>query len=378
MARTDPDHDPRVPDPPAGGADALLAGALGLTRTPRPTRSRLLIAAASVLLLTLLLLWLLPRALDLDLPRIGTTLASVPGTVLLLAVALGALSVLLEGAAARAVLPGAPVAPTLRAQAAAGATALVIPGGSLLGIAIVATTLRRRRVPTRTVASGIAAFSLTDVLFSGVAIPLLALLAYGLLGRDHDLPGSVGAVVLGLLGVLATLAAGVLVLHRPSAVRVLDALGPTITSVLEMTGRGGGSAAGGSADGGAPATAALEVRDRVAGLLARRWAGVLIPLLLGRAAQFAVLVITLRSLGADVGLLPLLGVFLVGRAVSLVPVTPGGGGLTETALALLLVSLGTAPATAAAASLVLGASALVVPVVLGAALGLRELATRRR
>ncbi|WP_152351706.1 lysylphosphatidylglycerol synthase transmembrane domain-containing protein [Brachybacterium subflavum] len=390
MAPDDPAHhpgDPSMSPPPSSGAsaaptsagaDGLLASLLGLTRSDRPSPGRLLLAACSLVLLVVLLVWLLPRALHLDPAQILDALAAVPTPVLLAALVLGVLAVLLEALAARAALPGAPVGAVVSAQAAAGATALAVPGGSLLGIALTGAVLRRRGTPTRTIVTGIAAFSSADLLLGGIVIPLAALASYAALGVRHDLPGTLGATIVAALGVVLTAAVLAVLAHRPTTVRILDALGPTLRTVLALAGRGGDAReeAQSRADEN-PAALALEARDRVARILRRRWAGILVPMLAARAAQCAVLWIAADALTSGVEPLPLLGVFLIGRALSLVPVTPGGGGITETAVALLLTALGGAPAASGATALVLGGATWAVPLVLGGVLGARELVRRR-
>lgn len=363
------------PATPVIGADGLLANMLGLTRAARPTPIRLLLAACSLVLLAVLLLWLLPRALHLDLSQILAALAGVPVPVLVAAPVLGILAVLLEALGARAALPGAPVGAVVSAQAAAGATALAIPGGSLLGIALTGTVLRRRGVAMRTIVTGIAAFSTADLLLGGAAIPLAALASYGLLGMHHELPGTLGAAVIAALGAALTLAVLALLAHRPWMARTLDVLAPTLRSVLALAGRGGDDKGTSEED---PASLALAARDRVAEVLRRRWAGILVPMMAARAAQCAVLWIAADALGTGIGPVTLLGVFLIGRALALVPVTPGGGGVTETAIALLLTTLGAPAAASAAIALVLGGTTWAIPLVLGGVLGIGELARGRR
>jgi uncharacterized membrane protein YbhN (UPF0104 family) len=373
MARPDPDPDPTDREPSSSTTDGLLMTLLDPSGSSRPGRSRLLLAAGSVVLLAVALGWLLPRALDLDLPQILASLGRVPAGVLAAAAVLGVLAVVLEGIGARAALPGAPWGATVRAHSAASAVSLVLPGGSLLGIAVTGTALRRRRVPARTIASGIAAFSVLDLLLGGVAIPLLALLAYGVLGARHELPGSVWALVLAVLGAALTLAVLIVLLHRPTFARLLAALAPALGTVLELTGRRGAQEA-------PPSDLVLAVRDRVAQMLRRRWPQILAPMVLARLCQFGVLAIAADALfpgaiGATglPALFSLLGVFLIGRTIALVPVTPGGGGIAETVLAVLLVALGAPSTSAAAASLVLGCATWLVPILLGAALGVVEL-----
>jgi uncharacterized protein (TIRG00374 family) len=91
-----------------------------------------------------------------------------------------------------------------------------------------------------------------------------------------------------------------------------------------------------------------------------------------------VLLLATHAVGADVPVLALAGIFLVGRTLALVPVTPGGSGITEAVVALLLVSLGAGAAPAASAALVLSIATLVVPIVAGGVMAAVVLPGARR
>ena len=62
-----------------------------------------------------------------------------------------------------------------------------------------------------------------------------------------------------------------------------------------------------------------------------------------------------------------LAVFALGRVLALVPLTPGGAGISETVSGAVLVALGVASADAAAAMLLLLVAMLVVPLLAGGA-----------
>ena len=71
-----------------------------------------------------------------------------------------------------------------------------------------------------------------------------------------------------------------------------------------------------------------------------------------------------------------LAVFALGRVLSLVPLTPGGAGITETVGAAALVALGVSAADAAGAMLLLMVTMLLVPLLLGALAAAVAIGTR--
>lgn len=60
-----------------------------------------------------------------------------------------------------------------------------------------------------------------------------------------------------------------------------------------------------------------------------------------------------------------MAIFALGRVLSLVPLTPGGAGVSETVGAAALVALGLGSAAAATSMLLLAVATLVVPLVAG-------------
>jgi uncharacterized membrane protein YbhN (UPF0104 family) len=82
------------------------------------------------------------------------------------------------------------------------------------------------------------------------------------------------------------------------------------------------------------------------------------------AAQYLLLLASLRAVGAPAGPLTVVLAFAAGRLASLLPVTPGGVGLTEAVTTAALVALG-CPGTAAVSG-----PLLVTAVVVGAELPL--------
>lgn len=96
--------------------------------------------------------------------------------------------------------------------------------------------------------------------------------------------------------------------------------------------------------------------------------------------QFALLLACLSVAGAGVGLTVALLAFAAGRLLSVLPVTPGGLGVTEAGVGALLVALGAPPAAAVAAVLLFGLYTVVleIPIGAGVLVGWRVAARRRR
>ena len=123
------------------------------------------------------------------------------------------------------------------------------------------------------------------------------------------------------------------------------------------------------ADGTLPAGASEEIlhqREELVGMVRSRLPALALPTLAARALQLAALWLAIEAVGAEVPALFVLAVFALGRVLALVPLTPGGAGISETVSGAALVGLGVASADAAAAMLLLLVAMLVVPLLAGA------------
>lgn len=350
------DSRPGVP-----GAD-LLGGEPDWDRMTKLQPSRVLLTVLSVILLIALLGWLLPRALDTSWGTIASVLGSLPlwllPTVLVLALA----AMVCEAVSMHAALPGARFGTAVQAQWTAGAISVAVPGGSLIGLGAMGLILHRRGVRTRNILTGVATVGAVDILISGILIPLLGVISYAALSLRYDLPGTVGAVIIAGLGIGVSIALLILFLRRQTFARLLSRLQQAlpVEDAQEIC------------DG------ILDLRDQVTARLRTRALRLLGPVLLARVLQFAVLALGLVALGAHLGLWSVAAVFLIGRALALLPVTPGGSGITETAVAALLVVFAVPAADGAAAALVLSVATVLVPVILGGIVGTFALTGRRQ
>jgi uncharacterized protein (TIRG00374 family) len=129
----------------------------------------------------------------------------------------------------------------------------------------------------------------------------------------------------------------------------------------------------------------LDFRSSVVGVMQTRWLLVTLSTLLLQLTSWAILVLALRGLqaGADgVGVTwtEALAAFSFARVASFIPITPGGLGTVDAALAALLTGFGATSSQALAADLVWRAASYVPQVLLGALTFLwwRLTATRRK
>jgi uncharacterized protein (TIRG00374 family) len=128
----------------------------------------------------------------------------------------------------------------------------------------------------------------------------------------------------------------------------------------------------------------LDFRSSVVGVMQTRWLLVTLSTLLLQLTSWAILVLALRGLQAGAGGVMVtwteaLAAFSFARVASFIPITPGGLGTVDAALAALLTGFGATSSQALAADLVWRAASYVPQVLLGALTFLwwRLTATRR-
>lgn len=342
----------------ADGDDDWLAP---LLERPRLSPGRVALAVGSLALVAALLGVGLPWATGTTWAQIIASLRGVPFWAAPLMLLLGVLVIVAESLTVSAAAPGAGPARCLHAHAASTALGLAVPGGGLLGSGLLGWLLHRAGLAVPAIVLAIVLASGVETVSSFVLMPIVALGSYAaaaLTGAAAvELPSgtwaAVCAVAAGLLG-LGTLAA---LLNR----RLLS-------SVLDMA-QSVGMLRGGRESALAQRDLILSTRDAMVDLLRTRPAALFGPMLLARLLQFLAFWIALRVIGAPVPLLLAIAVFALSRVLALVPVTPGGAGVTETVGAAALTALAVPAASAATAMLLLALTTLVAPLLAGAAAG---------
>ncbi|MGY5763991.1 lysylphosphatidylglycerol synthase domain-containing protein [Brachybacterium sp. DNPG3] len=358
--------DPREQPDDADRDVSWLPEEIDVETPPRIGSRRLLTAAGSLLLVAVLLGLVLPWATGATWPGILASLAAMPAWAVPAVALLGVGAVLLEAMTVRTAVRGARYPSALAGHAASSALGMVIPGGSLLGPLLLGWMLRRTGIAVAAIVTGILTASLVETVVSTVLVPVVGLLAYALAGPTGteaiDLPGAIWAVLVALVVGGIALALAAVLLRRGPLTAFLGQLGPLAPSTL----------------GGRPLVdVVLAERDALVERLRTRTAGLLLPTILARALQCAALALAVRATGADVPLLLVIAVFALGRVLALLPLTPGGVGIAETAGAAALIALGAGAEAAASAMLLAAVATLVVPLVLGGAAALPALARRR-
>ncbi len=348
-----PEHSSEPPDRSQRQREeqlARLTDDFGAAPPERPRGGRLLVALGSGVLVIALLAWGLPWATGASWSEIAERGAALPWWSLPAMLLLGAGALLLESLTVRAAVPGARLSPVLLGHTASQGAALALPGGSVLGLGLLAWILRRTGIALPVVLTGILAASLVEMAITSVLVPLLGALSY-LLGSALTPAGSLAP---GWLWAAAAAVAGAMLALVLSAVLLRRGV---LTALLAR------------ADGMLPAGAVPEIlrqRDALVAMLRDRLAALALPTLAARVLQLAALWLALRAVGAELPLLFVVAVFALGRVLALVPVTPGGAGIAETVSGAALVGLGVASADAAAAMLLLLVAMLVVPLLAGA------------
>lgn len=323
---------------------------LDAERPPRPSKSKVVTAGLSGALVIGLLAWALPWATGASWGEIAGALSALPVWAVPVMALLGIGALLLESLTVRAALPGSRWSPVLLGHAASGATALAVPGGSLLGLGLMGWILRRAGLALPFLVTGLIAASLVEMVITSVLIPLIGLGAYALSSvvspMGIALPGALWAALLAVLGAGLALAMTALLLRRSVLSWFLDRSGESIP--------------------GHVAAQVLEQRDALMGMLRGCWPGLSLPTVGARLLQWFALLLAIEVVGADVPLLLTVAIFALGRVLSLVPLTPGGAGVTEAVGGAALVALGVGAAQAASAMLLLLVTMLLVPLLCGA------------
>ena len=173
-----------------------------------------------------------------------------------------------------------------------------------------------------------------------LALPMVAL------GALFATGGHVGATIRWTaLGAAVALAVTVLLLvgflaRRAVAERVVRPLAPLASRLSRVVRR--------PVDTEVVEVALLDFRDRVVGVIGRRWATLSLGTLGYGVLQALLLWACLHAVGGPLGVTVVLAAFSVDRIMSMVVLTPGGTGFAEAGTAAALVALGGAPAAMAA------------------------------
>jgi uncharacterized protein (TIRG00374 family) len=259
----------------------------------------------------------------------------------------------------QAALPGLGYGPGFVVRQTSFAISNAVPAGGAVGLGVQYGMLDSYGFGAGAAASAIAIVSVFNV-FATLVMPVLgvvALLAGGVVEGTYLLMAAIGIAAVG-----AAVVALALVLRSERgagkvggwADRLVDPLARRFGHgrSVDLTGK------------------ILDFRSSVVGVMQTRWLQVTGSTLLLQLTSWAVLVLALRGLEAGSGEVKVtwteaLAAFSFARVASFIPVTPGGLGTVDAALAALLTGYGAASSQALAADLVWRAATYVPQVLLG-------------
>jgi uncharacterized membrane protein YbhN (UPF0104 family) len=252
-------------------------------------------------------------------------------------------------------LPGLTIRQAAVSSQASTAVANTVPGGGALGAAVTWTMYRRWGFDGESIARSLAVTGAWNV-FVKLSAPAAALAVIVLEGHAGD--GAVAIAVVSTLVLVVCIGGFGTALRRPGAVRRVAAL------VEQLVARARPAARRDIALTERAEAAVARARE----LITHRWRALSVAAVVSHASLFLVLLVALRAVGVrseEVTTGEALTAFAVVRAVLVVPITPGGAGLTEVGLAGLLDAAGGRSSAVVAGVLVYRAVTWLLPVLLG-------------
>ena len=256
-------------------------------------------------------------------------------------------------------LPGLAFRQALPFTQASTAFTYIAPGGGLVGMAGSYGLLRAWGFESGEVARAVAITGIWNQL-SNLLLPVVAVTLLSIEGGQDALLTT--AAVVGAVVFTVAVGALALILWTDGLAESVGALAERFVNRLLRTVRRGPVS-------GWPA-GLVGFRQDTVGLIRRRWLWLTLAAIAGNLAVFLVLLVSLRAVGVSSSEITWIEAFAgwsLGRALQLIPLTPGGVGPVELGLTGLLVGLGGPNAEVVAAVLVYRAFTVLPTLLLGLA-----------
>jgi uncharacterized protein (TIRG00374 family) len=274
----------------------------------------------------------------------------------------------------QAALPGLGYGPGFVVRQTSFAISNAVPAGGAVGLGVQYGMLDSYGFGAGAAASAIAIVSVFNVLATLVmpVLGVVALLASGVVEGTYLLVAAIG-----ILAIVVAVVAFAVVLRSEHGARTVGRWADRLVDPLARR-----LAHGRSVD---LSGKLLDFRASVVDVMRTRWVQVTLSTMLLQFTSWAILVLALRGLQAGAGGVAVtwteaLAAFSFARVASFIPITPGGLGTVDAALAALLTGFGATSSQALAADLVWRAASYVPQVLLGVLTFLwwRATAARRR
>jgi len=328
--------------------------------------------AVTVAVLVVVFLGIFPKVADYS--EVWSSIQQMPSAYVVALVVATVVNLAVYVWPLQAALPGLGYGPGFVVRQTSFAISNAVPAGGAVGLGVQYGMLGSYGFGAGAAASAIAIVSVFNV-FATLVMPVVgvvALLASGVVEGAYVLLAAVGILAIGVAVV-----AFAMVLRSERGARTVggwaDRLADPLSRRLghgrtvDLTGK------------------ILDFRSSVVDVMRTRWVQVTLSTLLLQLTSWAVLVLALRGLEAGTGTVTVtwteaLAAFSFARVASFIPITPGGLGTVDAALAALLGGYGATSSQALAADLVWRAATYVPQVLLGALTFLwwRVTAARRR
>jgi putative heme transporter len=340
---------------------------------PRGSPWRIVISAAvTVAVLVVVFVGIFPKVADYS--EAWSSIQQMPTAYVVALVVATVVNVAVYVWPLQAALPGLGYGPGFVVRQTSFAISNAVPAGGAVGLGVQYGMLDSYGFGAGAAASAIAIVSVLNV-FATLVMPVLgvvALLASGAVEGSYVL-----LAVLGILAIGVAVVAFAVVLRSERGARTVGGWADRLVNPLTRR-----VAHGRSVD---LTGKILEFRSSVVGVMQTRWVQVTLSTLLLQLTSWAILVLALRGLEAGAGGVTVtwteaLAAFSFARIASFIPITPGGLGTVDAALAALLTGFGATSSQALAADLVWRAATYVPQVLLGTLTFLwwRVTAARRR
>jgi uncharacterized protein (TIRG00374 family) len=355
--------------PPGPGVAAARAAAAPHRTSPW----RMVVSTAvTVAVLAVVFLGIFPKVADYS--AAWSSIQQMPTAYLVALVVATVVNLAVYVWPLQAALPGLGYGPGFVVRQTSFAISNAVPAGGAVGLGVQYGMLDSYGFGAGAAASAIAIVSVFNVLATLVmpVLGVMALLASGEVEGTHLLMAAIGIAAIGVAVV-----AFALVLRSEGGARMVGRWAERLVNPLmrrlrhgrslDLTGR------------------LLGFRSSVVDVMQTRWAQVTLSTLSLQLTSWAILVLALRGLEAGAGHVTVtwneaLAAFSFARVASFIPITPGGLGTVDAALAALLTGYGATSSQALAADLVWRAATYVPQVLLGVLTFLwwRVTAARRR
>jgi uncharacterized protein (TIRG00374 family) len=365
---------PAEPSPahrhPPGPSTAASEGA---AQRPRRSPWRIVISSAvTVAVMVVVFVGIFPKVADYS--EAWSSIQQMPTAFVVALVVATVVNIAVYVWPLQAALPGLGYGPGFVVRQTSFAISNAVPAGGAVGLGVQYGMLDSYGFGAGAAASAIGIVSVFNV-FATLVMPVLgvvALLASGVVEGIYVLVAAIGILAIGVAAVAFTV-----VLRSERGARTVGRWADRLVNPLTRRLTHGRSV---NITG-----KILDFRSSVVDVMRTRWVQVTLSTLLLQFTSWAILVLALRGLEAGAGGVTVtwteaLAAFSFARVASFIPITPGGLGTVDAALAALLTGYGATSSQALAADLVWRAATYVPQVLLGALTFLwwRVTAARRR